>query len=151
MNARLEAILIAAEAGSDLESVSSAELEIGKGIVGDRYHISQGTFSKSSDTEVTLIEWEEIHAFNQITGLDYESAKFRRNLVTAGVRLNRQVGRDFSIGDVVLRGMRLCEPCGYLAKLIGRDVMLQMKTKAGLRAKILRGGAIAVNDAIQFS
>ncbi|MEM9568375.1 MAG: MOSC domain-containing protein [Cyanobacteria bacterium P01_E01_bin.34] len=150
MNGHLDAILIAAEAGIDLMLVPSAELEIGKGIVGDRYHTSQGTFSKSSDTEVTLIEWEEIEAFNQVTGLDYESAKFRRNLVTVGVRLNERVGREFSIGDVLLRGMRLCEPCGYLAKLIGKDVMQHMKNKAGLRAQILQGGTISVNDAIQI-
>ncbi|MEL7085547.1 MAG: MOSC domain-containing protein [Cyanobacteria bacterium P01_A01_bin.3] len=150
MNGRLEAILIAADAGNDLLSIPSAELEIGKGIIGDRYHISQGTFSKSSDTEVTLIEGEEIEAFNLITGLDYESAQFRRNLVTAGVRLNHQVGQEFSIGNVLLRGMRLCEPCGYLGKLIGRDVMRHMKNKAGLRAQILRGGTISVNDIIQL-
>lgn len=149
MNGILDSILIAEGAGFDLISVPSAELEVGKGIVGDRYHLSKGTFSQSPDVEITLIEREEIDAFNQITGLGYEASKFRRNLVTTGVRLNDLVGQEFSIGHVTLKGMRLCEPCGYLAKLIGREVMQHMIHKAGLRAQIVRGGSIAVADEIR--
>ena len=41
-------------------SVKEAKLEIGKGIVGDRYHSELGTFSKKlaglPDKEITLVE-----------------------------------------------------------------------------------------------
>ena len=152
MEGIIESILISGNAGGEVVSQSSVELEIGRGIVGDRYHLSKGTYSKklekTHDFEITLIEREEIDVFNQATGLNYDAATFRRNLVTRGIRLNDLVGKEFNIGDVKFRGVRLCEPCAYLSDLLGPDFLSLMVHKAGLRAQILVNGSIEVSDSI---
>ena len=152
MEGIIETILISGSAGGEVISQSSVELEIGRGIVGDRYHLSKGTYSKklekTHDFEITLIEREEIDVFNQATGLNYDAGAFRRNLVTRGIRLNDLVGKEFSIGDVKFRGIRLCEPCAYLSDLLGPEFLSLMVHKAGLRAQILVNGSIEVSDSI---
>ncbi len=49
-------------------------------------------------------------------GINVSPADIRRNLVLRGVQLNRLVDKKFKVGEVTLRGIRLCEPCQYLAK-----------------------------------
>ncbi|HZD93607.1 MAG TPA: MOSC domain-containing protein, partial [Candidatus Sulfotelmatobacter sp.] len=71
-----------------------------------------------------------------------------RNLLTCGMALNHLVGREFQIGDVRLRGLRLCEPCGHLQKLTGKDVLKALCHRGGLRAEILSGGMIKVGEMI---
>ena len=142
----IEDILICEKAGGNLKSISEVALVAGKGIEGDRYFLKQGTFSESleekGDFEVTLIEIEEINSFNEKTGLDYSPAKFRRNLVTKGIKLNDLIGQEFSIGDVTLYGVRLCEPCAYLAGILRQSILSHMVHKAGLRAVIKKSGSI---------
>jgi MOSC domain-containing protein YiiM len=60
------------------------------------------------------------------------------------------VGKEFSIGSVRLYGIRLCEPCSYLAGLLDDKVMENMVHKAGLRAQILSSGSIYVNQEFQL-
>ena len=152
MEGIIESILISGNAGGEVVSQSSVKLEIGRGIVGDRYYLSKGTYSKklekTHDFEITLIEREEIDVFNQATGRNYDAAAFRRNLVTRGIRLNDLVGKEFSIGDVKFRGVRLCEPCAYLSDLLGPEFLSLMVHKAGLRAQILVNGSIEASDSI---
>lgn len=152
MEGIIESIFISANAGGEVLSQSSVKLEAGRGIVGDRYYLFKGTYSKklekSHDFEITLIEREEIDAFNQATGLDYGTGVFRRNLVTRDIRLNDLVGKEFSIRDVKFKGIRLCEPCAYLSGLLGPEFIDLMVHKAGLRAQILVDGSIEVYDSI---
>lgn len=149
---RVEKIFICKQAGEALSAKNNATLIKAKGIEGDRYFHQQGTFSKAlkatGDFEVTLIAVEEITAFNATTQLNYKPEAFRRNIVTAGIHLNDLVGKTFKIGDAVLYGVRLCEPCAHLAALIGQDIMKHMVHKAGLRAIIQQSGNISINSHI---
>ncbi len=77
------------------------------------------------------------------------AGSFRRNIVTSGIRLNDLVGRRFKVGAALLEGMRLCEPCAHLGKLIGPAVVKGMVHKAGLRARIIHGSLIRVGDDIE--
>ena len=153
MSGIVKEILIAGKAGESLFPVKEALFVPGKGIDGDRYFNSVGTFSEalqdSKDYEVTLIEREEIDAFNKITGLDYSNGLFRRNVITEGIRLNPLVGEEFSLGEIKLKAVRLCEPCGYLSDLIGQEVMQHMEHKAGIRAAIISGGKVAVGNGVE--
>lgn len=146
--ARVVAIYTAGTPGAHLSAVASAVLAAGKGIVGDRYHDGTGTFSgklaDTSDFEVTLIEAEEVDAFNAREGLHLGPGAFRRNIVTRGVRLNALVGRRFTVGPVLLEGVRLCEPCSHLATLVTPKVLPGLTHRAGLRARILQSGEVAV-------
>ena len=145
-------ILISETAAAAMRSLTSAELVQGKGIVGDRYFKRIGTFSEaleeSGDFEVTLIESEEVEAFEENLALGYTAKEFRRNIVTSGVVLGELIGREFIIGTVSLRGVRYCEPCAHLAGVLGNEIMEHMIHKTGLRAVITSGGEISVNSEI---
>ncbi len=123
----------------------------GRGLEGDRYFCGTGTFSPAPhkpDFEVTLIEKEQIDSFAQNCGRTFTAKDARRNIVTEGVDLNALVGCEFSIGEVVLRGIRLCEPCNHLAKITFPEVLDGLAHKGGLRAQIVTGELIRVGDPI---
>lgn len=138
-----------------MEAVVEAQLEAGRGIVGDRYYFAKGTFSGElegrPDAEVTLIEAEKIDEFNRSTGLALEYGALRRNIVTADVDLNTLVGASFHVGEVALEGIRLCEPCAHIAKLAAREVLPKMVHRAGLRARIVSGGRVRPADPVSVS
>jgi MOSC domain-containing protein YiiM len=132
---------------------SSSEVRAvpGRGLEGDRYFAGEGTFSphpQKPDFEITLIENEKIEAFAFESGLPFTASHARRNLVTEGVDLNALVGREFLVGEVRLRGIRLCEPCNYLAKTTFPETLKGLVSKGGLRAQIVTEGVIRVGDAV---
>ena len=123
----------------------------GKGLEGDRYFHDAGTFSKPEpqpDHEVTLIEIESIEALKRDYGIDLAPHESRRNILTRGVPLNHLVGQEFKVGDVALRGLRLCEPCAHLQALTQQGVLKGLIHRGGLRAQILTPGVIRVGDAV---
>ncbi len=134
-----------------MEARASAQVEVGRGLVGDRYALDTGTFSKKVATgrHVTLIEQEAIDAINQEGDVTLTPAETRRNLVTRGVPLNHLVGQTFRVGTVLLRGMRLCEPCAHLEKVVRPGLVKAAAHRGGLRADVVSGGAVAVGDAVE--
>jgi MOSC domain-containing protein YiiM len=147
----LTEILIADTPSSPMSSLSEVRAVPGRGIEGDRYFTGAGTFSQhpqKPDFEITLIEKEKIEAFADESGLPFTSKLARRNLVTEGVDLNALAGREFRIGEVRIRGIRLCEPCSYLAKTTFPETLKGLVHKGGLRAQILSEGIMRVGDEI---
>jgi MOSC domain-containing protein YiiM len=111
--------------------------------------LQQGTFSKAlPNFELTLIEAEAIEALKRDYDVDLAPGEARRNVVTDGVPLNHLVGHEFQIGEVRVRGIRLCEPCGHLQALTGRPVIKGLRHRGGLRAQILNQGVIRVGDVV---
>jgi MOSC domain-containing protein YiiM len=100
------------------------------------------------DREVTLIEAEAIEALPRDEGVAFEASESRRNLVTRGVALNHLVGREFRVGSVPLRGIRLCEPCVHLESLTRPGVKAGLTHRGGLRAQLLGDGEIRVGDPV---
>ena len=116
----------------------------GKGLEGDRYFSGTGTFSptcQKPDFEITFIEQEQIEAFAQAAQLPFTAMQARRNIVTEGVRLNDLVEREFYVGEVRIRGIRLCEPCNYLATISFPETLKGLVHKGGLRAQVLSEGS----------
>jgi 8-oxo-dGTP diphosphatase len=87
----------------------------------------------------------------QAKGILPSSGYTRRNVVTRGVPLNHLVGRTFLIGEVLLRGTRLCEPCSYLETMTQKGVLKELIHRGGLRADILTDGAMRVGDTVKQS
>ncbi len=132
----VESIHIAAAARERMQSLDQARAIPGVGLEGDRYALRQGTFFKPlPDFELTLIEGEAVEALRRDYDVDLDCGEIRRNLVTRGVPLNHLVGREFRIGEVRIRGIRLCEPCAHLQKLTGRPAIIKgLRHRGGLRA-----------------
>jgi len=153
---RIQAVQITPGAAAPLQRVDAVEAVAGKGLVGDRYYDDAGTFSNNgreddAGREVTLIAQEAVDAVNQEQGWSLDATESRRNLVTVGVPLNDLVGKEFRVGAVILRGMRLCEPCNTLAKSTGKGHALTSAFlhRGGLRADIVQGGIIHAGDTVQ--
>lgn len=146
---RVESIHIASAAKAPTYTVEQAQAVPGVGLEGDRYALKLGTFYKPEpDFELTLIEAEALEALKRDYEIDLAPGEARRNLVTRGVALNHLVGKEFRIGEVRIRGIRLCEPCSHLQALVGRPVIKGLRHRGGLRAQILSAGRIDVGDAI---
>jgi hypothetical protein len=144
-------ILIAASPSEEMAAQASVRAEPGRGLEGDRYFFGAGTFSpkpQKPDFELTLIEQENLEAFAAESGLPFTAARARRNIVTQGVSLNELVGREFYVGVVRVRGIRLCEPCNHLARQSFPEILKGLVHKGGLRAQILSSGEIRVGDRI---
>lgn len=152
MNGTVKYIFTTSEAGNKMQLQDRASLVAGKGIEGDRYFWGQGTFSErlhgKPDVELTLIEKEEIDKFNAEQNLQIGYGDFRRSIVTEGIRLNDLVGHSFRIGDVQLKGIRLCEPCPHLQKSVNPLVLPHLVGRGGLRAQILTSGLIRPGDRV---
>jgi MOSC domain-containing protein YiiM len=100
---------------------------------------------------VTLIETEALEFLEADHGICLQPGESRRNLVTQGVRLNELVGQTFCVGEVVLRGIMLCEPCRHLEMLTTAGIKKALQQRGGLRAEIVRGGWLRQGDVIQAS
>lgn len=144
-------IHIADAARLPMRSVESVSAVTGKGLDGDRYFARKGTFFKKEksrpDREITLIEQEALEALARDYSIELAGSEARRNLVTCGISLNHLVDREFTVGNVRLRGIRLCEPCGHLERITGLKLK-GLTHRGGLRAQILASGEIRIGDVI---
>jgi MOSC domain-containing protein YiiM len=129
-----------------MSSLMSVEALPGIGLAGDRY--TEAKNRRGPDYEVTLIESENIEAFASATGRALAPDMPRRNIVTAGVRLNPLLGEQFSIGRAVFEGLELCEPCRLFAKRTYGEVLDFFRGKGGLRARIVSAGTVRIGDPI---
>jgi len=143
-------IHIAPNATAVMTSIREVRAVVGKGLEGDRYAAKLGTFSTDpgSGRDVTLIESEAIEALKRDYDVTLDAGESRRNIVTQGVSLNHLVEKEFRVGEVVLRGTRLCEPCTHMEKLTVKGALRGLIHRGGLRAEIVKGGTIRVGDSI---
>src|SRR5207249_10480727 len=144
-------IHIARAARLAMSSVAEAHAIPGRGLDGDRYSNASGTFSNSRKPgrEITLVEAEAFEALARDYSVALKPEESRRNVVTRGVALNHLVGRDFRIGEVTLRGIRLCEPCSHLEQLVQKPVTTGLVHRGGLRAQIISGGIVRAGDSVE--
>ena len=145
---KIVSIHVAPKAEAGMRSLPEVHAVAGRGLEGDRYFDETGTYSRrpGPDRQLTLIEWESLKALGRDYDMDLDPGDARRNLVTRGVPLNHLVGRTFRAGEVLLRGLRFCEPCRHLAGLVQTDVVPGLIHRGGLRAEILTTGTIRVGD-----
>jgi len=147
---RVVAIHLATAGGGPMHAVDRVRAIAGVGLEGDRYALGTGHYSVSPapDRQITLIAAEELERLASDHRIDLAPGDSRRNVTTRGIDLTTLVGRRFRIGDVECEGTRICEPCQYLADLLGQPVLAPLVHRAGLRARILTDGEIATGDEI---
>jgi MOSC domain-containing protein YiiM len=151
MSGTVQGIFVAAAAIQPPVSVAEVRALAGKGLEGDRYFLGTGSFSRWPGTgrEVTFIEAEAIEgalAFD----IDLVDGRSRRNIFTAGVRLEGLIGKTFRIGTATFRGDRPATPCAHLGRLVGPRVVEALRGRGGLRAVILSDGVVRVGDAVEI-
>ena len=147
----VDSIYLAEAAGRPMTGVDEVAAVEGRGLEGDRYFNKTGSWSKDDGPErqVTLIEIEAIGAVERDADMALDKSETRRNIVTRGVPLNHLVGLEFVIGGAVFRGVELCEPCRYLARVTEKAVVKPLIHRAGLNAEVIRGGTIRTGDVVR--
>jgi MOSC domain-containing protein YiiM len=155
MNPKILEIRIAEDKGEPMLPLNSIKAIEGQGLEGDRYATGKGAFSNSEPKKVrdiSLIESEVIEAMGH-EGLNVLFEQTRRNILTAGVRLNDLVGKRFKIGEVLVEGTQRCDPCARPGILSGDPELKEklkgaLENRGGLRVKILETGTINIGDEI---
>lgn len=149
---RVVSLHVADRAEAPIKAINEVTAVAGRGLEGDRYFTSSGTYSNDpgDGRHVTLIESEAIDALSRDYHVVLDPGLARRNIVTLGIALNHLVGRDFRIGNVIVRGTRLCEPCVHLEKLTQPGTLRGLIHRGGLRAEILVGGILRIGDEISM-
>ena len=148
--AEVEKICFTEKFGNKMISVSSVEVKSNKGIVKDRYFKA----NNDKDLQITLIELENIDYFNKKSNTNIPYIDFRRNIITKEIELNKLVGKEILIGNVKIKGHRLCDPCKYLQDKLKKNNSFKnlssLYNRGGLRCEILSNGIISIKDEIKI-
>ena len=132
--------------GNEIYKVDKVEAIKGKGLLNDRNLES----NNQKIRQITFIEIENINYFNNISKTNIPSLKFRRNIITKGIKLNDLLGKVFTVGSVKIKAHDLCRPCKYLQdKLKQNNFVKEFVRRGGLRCEILSSGSISVGDIIK--
>jgi len=156
-SAYIQAIYLAASAGTQMLSVNTAKAIAESGLEGDRYALGTGAYSAIEPTKVrhvSIIALSAIDTANDwLTAGDeptFDVSETRRNIALAGItasELNALVGQRFQIGSIQLLGTELCTPCERPAQLLSRPSFMEaFEGRGGIRAEVLTSGALAVGD-----
>ena len=144
---KIEAINITNMSEDNTFYVNQAFLEMGKGIVNDRYY---GNFKEKKE-QVTLINLEEINNFNNQIKQNIDAKNFRRNIIVSGINLNKLINKKIKINEVTLKIHEICQPCKYLQnKLKIPGLVKMLVNKSGVRAEILSSGSLSVGDTVKI-
>ena len=138
-------ICITNSPGNKMQEINNIKVIASKGIINDRYFKDDN----DKDTQITLIESENINYFNKISGTNFVASDFRRNIITKGIRLNDLINKKIKVGEVNMLVHRLCDPCKYLQDLLSqKNLVKNLLNKGGLRCEVLSSGEISIEDKI---
>ena len=133
-----------------MEVLDSAQLIEGQGVAGD----FRGTRKSGSTGQngVVLIEAGDWQAATGECGADIPWFERRSNLLVEELDLPQQAGARLRIGrEVLLEITQECAPCERMEALYrGLRAALEPDWRAGARARVLRGGRVAVGDEIRI-
>jgi MOSC domain-containing protein YiiM len=103
-----------------------------------------------SRRQVTLIQREHLAVVAQLLDKPEVAPELtRRNLVICGINLLALKDQAFSIGEVLLEGTGLCEPCSRMEVNLGSGGYNAMRGHGGITARVVSGGVIRVGDALK--
>lgn len=163
------AICISPIAGGPMQRVEEVEAIAGRGLKGDRYAEGRGSFNKHQKRNWLVRLFKAVFKLDevsrQVTLMNYlfiEGSGFacedtRRNIFIKGLpgedfELMYLVGKRkrFWIGDVLLEGVKYCDPCRRPDKLAGKGGNFQetFLDRGGLVARIIIGGTVKVDSPV---
>jgi len=145
-------IFIAPIAAEKMISAPQVRAFADRGLEGDRFFRESWRAVHRSDKAVSLIEEEVLKLAAEELGVADFADRTRRNIVTRGVPLIELLGREFTVGGVLMRGIRLFEPCGHLVKVSQLPgIFKALEHRSGLKAAILSDGLLRAGDPIMLA
>ena len=124
-----------------MDSVHSAELVVGRGIVGNA--------NQGGRRQVTIIEQKVRKRL--MTSLDaaLDPSTRRANLMVSGIQLKKSRGQILEIGEVCLEILGETKPCERMEEALpGLKAAMYAEWRGGVFAHVAVGGAIRAGDSI---
>ena len=154
---QIQAIYVATSSGMPMQVISQIKVVAGIGLVGDRYALGVGAYSATKPPKVrhiSLIALTGIEIANEWLDAGdeptFEGSETRRNIVLKEISpsdLNGLVGQIFRLGNILLKGTELCEPCERPSQLLQRSGFMDaFEGRGGIRAEVLNSGMLAIGD-----
>ena len=133
--------------GHSIQDVSSIECLAGRGIQGDRYLDHAVDFKG----QITFFDQTVYHALtHDLQVISSHPSNLRRNILLAGVNLNRLIGQHFNLNGIQFFGTEECRPCYWMDQAIAPGAEEYLRGQGGLRARILTSGTLKLGDAEDF-
>lgn len=143
---RVEWIGIRPDRRAPLVSVDQVEAIAGYGLVGDHY-----ASKTNGKRQVTLIQAEHLEVVAGLLGKpDVRADWVRRNILISGINLYALRDRQFLVGDVVLEGSGICDPCSRMEDVLGTGGYNAMRGHGGITARIQSGGVLRTGDRVRI-
>src|SRR5262245_27386271 len=127
-----------------MDSVGSAQLVAGRGMVGNA--------DQGGRRQVTLIEQEVWESLMGELGSKLSPSTRRANLLISGIELSKSRGRILLIGECRIRIYGETKPCEQMEEALSglKDAMYD-DWKGGAFGEVLDEGQINVNDPVWWS
>jgi MOSC domain-containing protein YiiM len=127
-----------------MDGVSSAELVVGTGIVGNA--------DRGGRRQVTVLSAERWHQAEAELGTDLDPELRRANLLVSGIDLVEARGKVLTVGDVRLAIGRECKPCRLMDDAHqGLQQALEADWGGGAYATVLDPGTIRIGDEVTLT
>jgi MOSC domain-containing protein YiiM len=150
MKGVVEEIYVAPKGSATMQRVEEVNTIEGCGIEGDRYCEGTGYWTPYGDVcEVTLIESEDLDYIQNELGISVKNGEHRRNIITRGIRLGDLRRKRFRVGETVLEYDRPRPPCRHVQDLSEPGMTRALKGRGGICARVIQGGKIQAQDAIE--
>ena len=121
----------------------SIDCVAGSGIKDDRFF----NFIEDYKGQISFFDWDVYERVrDEIVKGDLSPIAFRRNVVVKGIDLNSLIGKHFQIGDLEFTGSCECSPCYWMDEACAPGTHQFLKGHGGLRARIIKGGELALGD-----
>jgi MOSC domain-containing protein YiiM len=150
MKGVVEGIFVTGEGSAPMERVEEVRTIEGCGIEGDRYCAGTGFWTRYGDVcQVTLIEGEDLDHIEAELGIRVKDGQHRRNIITRGIRLLELRRKRFRVGETLLEFDRSRPPCRHVQDLSEPGMTRALKGRGGVCARVIEGGVIRAQDAIE--
>jgi MOSC domain-containing protein YiiM len=99
---------------------------------------------------ITLIQSEHLDVIASLSGQPVSWEQTRRNVLVSGINLLSLVGHRFRVGEAILEGTCLVDPCKNMEAAMGPGSYAAMVGHGGIGARILQAAELRVGDTVQW-